>query len=416
MNSFPLPSPPAPLSPRLRVACILALAAAPGCQFGIYDPDNPYLPDTSSLDSETDADSDADGDADSDADGDADSDTDSDADGLSVNSVTPAYGTTAGNAQVVIAGGPFDDTVSVRFGGSAATIDSVTASQIHVHTPSASAEGAVDVQVSTSAGSGTLTSGFYYLEDGAGKTGVLGAHSWYHYVGTYWGSPPPTDFGFSDFTFIVPETVDYGKYFYAASLDTCSANYSYSGPDVYIYDFGLTSAGLSAPDGSTITLPWDNTAGLFLLDSISNAQFQQAGSYDLQTVTSSSFPSFAMSNILRTPSSFSVSSPAITGSSVPNLPQAGINFTWTGTGGDYILIEIGMFNSGGTGYQTDVTCAVRDDGSFTVPSSVWTSWPVNRQLDILVGRATKGTGTVPYNNADSGYVGIYWLYGAAFTR
>jgi len=34
----------------------------------------------------------------------------------------------------------------------------------------------------------------------------------------------------------------------------------------------------------------------------------------------------------------------------------------------------------------------------------------------LVGRATSGLGTVPYNNADSGYVGIYWLYGAGFTR
>jgi len=387
VNSSTPNSPSATPGPRFVLPYLLALVLAPGCSFGIYDPDHPFL-DTSSPDTEGDADTDTDTDSDADSDADSDSDSDSDADGLTVTSVTPAYGTTAGNAQVVIAGGPFDNSVSVRFGGSAATIDSVTASQIHLHTPSASVEGAVDVQVTTDAGSGTLTSGFYYLEDGTGKVGVLGAHSWYHFVGSYWGNPPPTDFGFSDFTFITPENVDYSK-FYAASLDTCSANYSYSGPDLYIYDFGLSSAGLTAPDGSTITLPWDNTAGEFLLDSISNAQFQQAGSYDLQTVTSSEFPSFA---------------------------QSALSFTWTGTGGDFVLLELALVNSAGTGYQFDVTCAVRDDGSFTVPSSAWPSWATNRQMDILVGRATSGLGTVPYNNADSGYVGIYWLYGAGFTR
>lgn len=405
-----LPLPPASL---IRSLALLALTS--GCSFGIYDPDHPYTADTGVLDSEPDADTDADTDSDADSDSDSDTDTDADADTLRITSVTPSYGTTAGNAQVVIKGGPFDNSASVRFGGSAATVDSFTTTEIHVHTPSASAEGAVDVLVSTSASSATLTSGFYYLQDGAGKVGVIGGHQWFHYAGTYWGNPPPTDFGYSDVTFITAANVDYSKFF-SATLDTCTRDYTYAGPDMYVYDFEVPSVALTAPDGATITMPWDSAYGGFVIDELTNPQFQQNGSYDLQTVSSPSFPSFAMPDIMRTPSSFTVNAPAIGGSSPPSISRTSLNLTWTGSGGDYILVYLGLWPNGTGPYEQLVTCALRDDGSFTVPSSVWTSWPTNRQLDVVVGRATAGTGTVPYDNSSSSFVGVYWLYGAGTTR
>jgi hypothetical protein len=58
-----------------------------------------------------------------------------------------------------------------------------------------------------------------------------------------------------------------------------------------------------------------------------------------------------------------------------------------------------------------VTCAVRDDGSFTVPSSAWSSWTTGRYVDIVVGRARMPSGTIPVNNADSGVAGVYWVWG-----
>ena len=57
---------------------------------------------------------------------------------------------------------------------------------------------------------------------------------------------------------------------------------------------------------------------------------------------------------------------------------------------------------------------MKDDGSFVVPSTIWSGWSDYDQISILVGRVQEPTTTLPYNNADNGTVGIYWVYGAGF--
>ena len=70
----------------------------------------------------------------------------------------------------------------------------------------------------------------------------------------------------------------------------------------------------------------------------------------------------------------------------------------------------------GTGAQVEqVTCVLRDDGAHTVPSTTWNFWYSNYQLSVLVGRASTGTGRMPNNNSDAHGIGIYWVYGAAWT-
>jgi len=59
-----------------------------------------------------------------------------------VSSVSPNTGDAAGGQQVTILGGGFSSPVRVTFGGAAATVRSVTSSQIVVVTPSAAAAGA----------------------------------------------------------------------------------------------------------------------------------------------------------------------------------------------------------------------------------------------------------------------------------
>jgi hypothetical protein len=71
-----------------------------GCGFGLtYTTDGETGLD-SSVPTETDADTDSDADTDADADSDTDADTDADTEPVRVDSVTPAYGTTAGGASV----------------------------------------------------------------------------------------------------------------------------------------------------------------------------------------------------------------------------------------------------------------------------------------------------------------------------
>lgn len=397
---------------RLPLPSPLLLAALPlaGCGFGldylVADGSDTGVPDTA------DADTDADSDTDSDADSDSDTDSDSDAD-LRIGSVNPDYGTTAGGQSVTITGGPFDSSVSVRFGGNAASIDSVTSSEIHLHTPAVSAEGAVDVQVSTDADSATLTSGFNYFEDATGKTGALGTIAWYHYVGPAWNASV-TDEGAAWFLFTAPTTQRLWQ-IWTSTLDSCSSGYTPSG-SLYYYDIGASTATWSGSNGSRLNFGWDSAQSEYSIASLSNSQFAQNGTYNLETLTGTDFPPFAMPNIARTPGSFNVTTPNVSGSSVPNVQRSAFSMAWSGGGGDYVLADLLLLSSDGTTPVEEVTCALNDDGSFTVPSGVWRSWATNRYVIISLGRATVGTGTVPYNNGDSEVAGVYFVVGVARTQ
>jgi hypothetical protein len=409
----------------MRTLPLVLLLPLAGCSFGLellVDEDEPRggggdtsvdgdadTDTDSDTDTDADSDTDTDTDADSDTDSDTDPDTDTDADLLRVSSVSPAYGTTAGGAEVVITGGPFDNTAAIRFGTAVATRISVSSNEIVVTTPRQSAEGQVDVSVETSSGSGTLTSGFTYYEDGTGKVGIVGSMDWFHTVGTYWSSTP-TDTGSALFFLSVPATLQYWELF-APTLDSCRSEYSYSGSISY-YEPALANAALSIPTGGTLTLPWDAAQGAFYDPVINSAQFVQGGTYDLQSMTPDGFPTFAVPDVLTVPSSFTVTGPNIAGSTPPNITRSAFNISWTGSGGDAIVLYLGKRDStGATPWDELVTCAVRDDGSFTVPSSTFSSWTTGRYVDIVVGRMKLPTGTIPYNNADSGFAGIYWVWG-----
>ena len=89
-----------------------------------------------------------------------------------VTSCTPDSGSTAGGTGVTIAGANFTGATGVTFGGDAATSVSVVSDiSITCVTP-AHAAGAVDVVVTTSAGSGTLTNGFTYINPAPTVTSI----------------------------------------------------------------------------------------------------------------------------------------------------------------------------------------------------------------------------------------------------
>jgi len=317
---------------------------------------------------------------------------------------------------VTINGGPFDASSSVHFGTSTATVTSQSATSLVVTSPSYTSEGPVDVKVTTSSGSNTSPSGFTYYEDGTGKAGVVGAIEWYEYAGSYW-SGITESFGAAWATFIIPDDFEIYEWLVAPSLDTCVSDYT-SASKVYVYDLGISALTLTGPAGSTLSLPWDSSSYLFQdSDLNSSGQYYANGSYDLDEVTGSSiFPDFELSSFVETPSSFNISSPSITGSSVASLSRGQLSFSWTGSDGDYVMIQMSLYNNAGTGYDEVVTCAVADDGSFTVPSSTWTNWSANRQVTVLFGRAKKSSVTLPFNNAEDRVVGLHWLIAAFFSQ
>jgi hypothetical protein len=268
------------------------------------------------------------------------------------------------------------------------------------------------VSVTTDGGAGTLTSGFTYYEDGTGKLGIIGSMEWIHYVGSYWGGTPSDD-GSASFFLAPPTDIEYWE-LYSRTLDSCGSEYV--GPDLYYYEPALSSASLTLPTGGTLRMPWDTTNGTFAATAVSSAQYVQGGSYDLDPMTPDGYPLFDVPDVLTLPSSFSVSVPNIGGGTPPNLTRSGFNLAWNGSGGDAMVAILALRNADQTDWDETLTCAMRDDGAFTVPSATWTRWTSGRYVDILVGRMTMPSGVVPYNNADSGFAGIYWNYGLGRTQ
>ena len=80
----------------------------------------------------------------------------------SISSVSPSSGSSNGGTAVTITGTNFVSGATVTFGGTAATNVTVVSSTSITATTPAHAAGAVNVVVSDSSGSGTLTNGFTY--------------------------------------------------------------------------------------------------------------------------------------------------------------------------------------------------------------------------------------------------------------
>jgi len=392
----------------MRTLAPLAMLLTPGltsCQLGL-DLTNWHV-DSADIndDSEGDADTDADGDGDSD--GDADGDTDADTDGtIRVISVEPNYGTTAGGETVVLGGGPFDASATVRFGSASATLQDWASDQLTVRSPSVSSEGYVDVIVATDSGSGRSEGGFHYFEDGAGQAGVIGEIALWNLLGDFW--KPPTTFGQAWLTFIYPADFHVWEW-YAPSTDTCAdPSWSYAG-SLTARDMSPNFVTIRPSSGTASTLEWDDTNIQYSNGEtdLTAAQVPANTTFALDAVRADDYPPFDLSQLARTPASFTITSPNVTGTNPYTIARNNFSLQWSGSGGDRMLIIGLMMNAGGTAVDDVAYCVASDDGSFTVPPAAWSSWTSGRMIQLVMVRATEQGGTVPYDDSESRVLGEY---------
>lgn len=334
-------------------------------------------------------------------------------DDIAVSGLSPDFGTTAGGTLVEITGGPFDSSAEVYFGSTAGTVVSTTESLITVRTPSVSEEGLYSVTVRAAAGEGALESGFVFWTDGAGLSGTLGAIEFTEQVGSYWSGSGGVTFGSAAIYFVAPTGIEWYELF-APTLDTCRNEASYSfGGTIEIYDPGVSSIQLTG--SRSMNLSWDSEYGYYALAELTTSQWAANASYDLQPMSGGGFPALTVSGIAATAPAPTLYSPAIGGSTPPDI-SPNPTFSWAATGADWVLITMGIWDSGNTGYQEVINCVARDDGSFRVDTGQFSQWPYDRQIDVYFGPARKATGTLPWNNAQSGVIGLTRIYGAGFTR
>ena len=138
------------------------------------------------------------------------------------------------------------------------------------------------------------------------------------------------------------------------------------------------------------------------------------GSYDLETIDATEpFDGLSLPVAIETPGPITVYTPDIDSSTVPYVDQFDFGVSWDTTGSaSYVLMELYRYE--GDVVVDEVHCWAADDGSFTVPSSVWSGWSYYDQVTIIVGRAQVSDQTLYWNGADDGMLGVNWVIGAGY--
>jgi hypothetical protein len=332
---------------------------------------------------------------------------------LTLAGVSPHYGTTAGGTRVV-ATGSFDATTELLFDGVPGAVVSSTATELTVDTP-AGAAGWVDVEAVSGTRSAPLASGFQYWTDGSGLTGAFGWFGYTEIVGGFWVGNPP-DAGHALLGFSSPGTWEIWQD-YAPVLDTCQFDYAGQGQPTP-YDPGAAQVGLSS--GAVLaSIPADPTVapGVYADPNLAaNVEVVPGTVYDLDPVAGNAdWPGFGVTGFVEVPPAFSVTSPNLGRASDPVDVTRTFTLTWSGGGGDYVLIWIlRQYDNFGTWVDDGVvTCAVADTGTFTIPAGSWPNWFVGDFLHVQVGRVVETRAVLPHDQSEVRTAGTYWYYGAA---
>lgn len=412
---------------RLRTALITSLLASSCNGVGLspyskYEPDNgttdPILPGGNGGDTDQDTDGGGLG-TDTSPTGAGDTDVvDTDlppASAPQVTAVEPDYGTNFGGTEVRLTGVNLGAGLQVEFGGEAATVVSASGTTAVVKTPPVSVVGKVSVKATTTGGSGTLPDAYRYWADAVGKVGGLIVLDKTRYRGGYW-SNPNLSWAAVYGGFLTPVAgFEFWKLF-APTMGSCANNYS-SGVGFTYRDPGATKLTVTA-GGNTVDMPEDTTmAGFFGSADLALTDAPSSTFWQLDPVVGPAWwPSFTVEQLLKGLDNFEVTSPAINSTNSPNVGQS-FDIRWNGSGGDYVIFVLTHYtlSGGSTTAVQEVTCAVPDTGSFTVPANVWTTWKRRSTdyINIQVGRMKERTDVLPMDRSTIVGVNEAWVIGAA---
>lgn len=337
-----------------------------------------------------------------------------------VSNIFPQYGSTSGGTTVTISGGPFAPSTTVDFGGYSAQVLSNNEISLEVQTPPFPGEGTSDITVTSTDGSQTAYSAFQFFKDGTGQTGAIGSVYYLTTTGGYWGTSSTTLTG-ANLTFVEPLPFQWWE-LSTSSIDSCSgSSYQYPG-QFMVYDFGQSSASLSGSSG-TMVLPWDSSINQFTSSNVASSLSNNT-TYSLNTFTGG-MNGFSVGNIMRSSQASIIYTPAISGSTVPNISQYQ-SFSWTSSGADWVHIRLARLDPITLNYDEEINCIALDDGSFMIDGSLWSNWPtttydangnlVGVQIDIYFTRVVEQISLLPHNNSFARTVGEYTLVGGSFAQ
>ncbi|MEQ1569896.1 MAG: hypothetical protein ABMA64_29955, partial [Myxococcota bacterium] len=254
---------------------------------------------------------------------------------------------------------------------------------------------------------------FQYWADGTGATGLWGWVGYLEMVGDYWVDPADSAYAELGFTEPYEGSLQDG---YSPTLDTCLLGVGAYDPPTY-YDTGAAVITLTSGTRTIALVPQPLAPGAFSADVLEPLDQVLPGAvYDLDPVAGSAdWPGFDVPAAVQVPPAFAVTGPDLDAADPPLVGKNQLTFTWEGAAGDFVALYL-VRMIGGTTPDVSVTCAATDDGSFTVPGSIWPEWDAGDYVFVQLGRVYESSGALPHDNSDNRLAGIYWVMGAVEAR
>jgi len=349
-----------------------------------------------------------------------------DAAGVTIQAITPNYGSIHGGTQVVITATGLEGEVKVFFGNARLDVTPLSATQVQVTTPDAGAALSVDVTVRSDLGEDVWQSGYAFSDSGPVDPGT-GGDTGNGLIGglielsrTQVACPTclnmPGEFDVqAGFALHSPTNTSW-----SASLPpigSCALNPPSNGPSVTRLDLGqwayLRSGSTNLP-----LLRTNATGGVtYLASNLQVNDYISNAAYEIEVPSGGGgVAPFTLTNALRAAEGFDSIGPyelmygGEAGAFTAQVSGSSQVFTWSPAGaGDDFVVDLGAYDAYTGDYLGHVVCRGNDSGSMVVPTGSYMTPPLLLTVGLYRRKITRTASPIDGSTieaiATSGFLG-----------
>ncbi len=321
---------------------------------------------------------------------------------LTVTSINPPTGQIGGGTDVTIEGSGFSGGVGVSLGGlPLINIQIQGDTRLTARIPTREAGGRFDLVIRNCASQASLPAAFTYT---SGLNGALIDLPLFDYVNpSQFGNPAPQDL-IDPFVAFVEPTATALTNPLPPTIDTCRFNAPVqSAPDLAVIALGDQVSLSSGGQSMTIDKQSDDLYYYAATDNsvYATSRFVPGGRYNFGSTGDGETEPFSVTDAFTAPSNYQVSSPDIDNTDPTIVPRSQMQWSWTATTpGDFFEILLIGYSNAGTETNEVLSCYVRDDGNFLIPTNEINKFSGSTtQLVVLSNRRKDSEFLVPANGS-----------------
>lgn len=340
---------------------------------------------------------------------------------VAITSVSPGTSGIGGGTLVTIAGTGFEGEIRVTFGGvPAQNVVTLSTTEVQCETPPVDRPVVADVKVQSDLGEATFT-GFQFVDDGTGgddtgdtDTGVppdddavggvvqLGLVQ-YACPNCY---DPPRQSVETTAVAVFHAASSTGWYDWMPNLGQCVVDAATTAPSGPYFDVG---AAIELTGSTTLSVPRSSGPdGTTYVDTaVAQTTYLQGSTWNLVASGGADAGAFTVSGALERPSGFDTISPSsiidTRNTFTAPIARSGTSIYWSPTGvGEFVLVELEVYNPQGTALVATVVCKENDDGRIDIPASALSSAQPGGLVAVTIKRYNLIDFTLPGNGGGEG--------------